>query len=479
LISEAFRVSASGRARKDAGVPLRTLLAYGGPMFGVAYLLFFVQFYFLQFATDVLLLAPSAVGAVFAAAKLWDAFSNPLAGSWSDRTRTRLGRRRPFLWGALPLLIVGFAMLWTPPAALAGTTLVLWCAGALFVFFLGFALYTIPHMALGAELTQDGHERTRLFGARQISFTIGMLLAFPAMQYAMNAQDPRAAAASLALPTALLAALVLTLVPLTVKERSDAQVAGGRGLFSGLRDVWANTPARIVLVVWLIENAGVGAVGTLAPYLAKYVLQRQDVVGLLPAAYVLSGIAAIPLWVRLSRRHAARRRGVRRHGLPRRGRHRAEHRAARGRRRRDGLRHGDGRIADGGPDRSRRAAHGRAQGGRLLRHADVRDAARLRRLDGARRLRARRHGLRPERRAERDEPARPARALRRAALRRLPARRAALLAGLRGACAADARGAVLAAAKTRWPLLEEGAHALLVVLALEAGAHRARQLGIA
>jgi GPH family glycoside/pentoside/hexuronide:cation symporter len=287
-------------------VSLSTLLGYGGPTVGVAYLLFFVQFYFLKFATDVLLLPPAQVGLVFALAKLWDAVSNPIVGSWSDRTRSRFGRRRPYLFSALPLLVLGFVALWSPPAALAGEALVVFAALALFVFHTAFALYTIPHMAMGAELSSDPHERTRLFGVRQMSFTLGMFFAFGAIQVAMNAEAPRAAAAGLALPTALLAVAILAWTPFAVREPAREGVGGGSGLASGFRDVWTNAPARVLLIVWLIESAGIGAVGTLAPYIAEYLLERPDVVGFLPAAYVVSGIVSIPLWVRLSGRFGKR-----------------------------------------------------------------------------------------------------------------------------------------------------------------------------
>jgi GPH family glycoside/pentoside/hexuronide:cation symporter len=287
-------------------VPLRTLLAYGGPTFGIAYLLFFVQFYFLKFSTDVLLLPPATIGVVFALAKLWDAISNPIVGSWSDRTRSRLGRRRPFLFGALPLLVLGFVMLWRPPASLSGIQLVIFSALALFLFHSAFALYTIPHIAMGAELSRDSHERTRLFGARQMSFTVGMLFAFGAIQVAMNSDAPRTATAQIAVPTALLAAVILAWTPLAVRERGYEGASGGQGLAAGFRDVWANAPARTLLIVWLIESAGVGAVGTLAPYIAEYLLLRPDVVGALPASYVVAGIASIPIWVRVSRRFGKR-----------------------------------------------------------------------------------------------------------------------------------------------------------------------------
>ena len=104
-------------------ISFRTLAAYGAPVFAVASLFFFVQFYFLKFATDVLLLSPAVVSVLFAAAKVWDGVSAPLIGSWSDRTRSRLGRRRPFMLGALPLLALGFWMIWSAPQALSGTLL--------------------------------------------------------------------------------------------------------------------------------------------------------------------------------------------------------------------------------------------------------------------------------------------------------------------------------------------------------------------
>jgi GPH family glycoside/pentoside/hexuronide:cation symporter len=286
-------------------LPAIKLLAYGGPIIGISFLLFFVQFYFLKFATDVLLLPPIAVGILFAVAKLWDAASNPLVGSWSDRTRWRLGRRRPFLFGSLPLLLVGFVMLWNPPLAWTGTPLIAWAAAGLFVFFSAFALYAIPHAALGAELSPDSHQRTRLFGVRQAGFTVGMLLAFAAIQAAMNATAPRSTTARMVIPTGLAAVAVLAITPLALRERSGVP-RGGQSLRTGLRDVFANRPARILIFVWFVESLGIGAVGTMGPYIAEYLLRRPDIVGTLPAAYVVAGVVSIPLWVRTARTFGTR-----------------------------------------------------------------------------------------------------------------------------------------------------------------------------
>lgn len=282
-------------------IPARTLAVYGGPTFAAAYLLFFLQFYFLKFATDELLLAPAIVSTLFFAAKLWDGVSGPLIGSWSDRTRSRFGRRRPFLLGSIPMLVFGFVMLWLVPASLSDAMIVPWIGVALFVFFTGFDLYTLPHMALGAELSSDSHERTRLFAVRQMSFTVGILLAFGGIQFAMNAAEPRAAAAQLAIPAALLAAVLLAITPLALREAERSDLRGGKGLVPALRDVFSTSAARRLIFVNFIEAAGVGAVGTMAPFIAEYLLGKPEIVGLLPAAYVISGVVAIPLWVRVSK----------------------------------------------------------------------------------------------------------------------------------------------------------------------------------
>jgi Na+/melibiose symporter-like transporter len=206
---------------------------------------------------------------------------------------------------ALPLLAASFIMLWNPPAAWAPTAILAWVAIALFAFFTAFALYAIPHAALGAELSPDSHQRTRLFGAKQICFTLGMLLAFAAIQAAMNDPAPRRAAGAMAVPGALAGIALLAVTPLMIPDRA-ARRGGGQSLAGGLRDVMGNRAARILLTVWFIESLGVGAVGTMAPYVSEYLLQRPDLVGTLPAAYVIAGICSIPLWVRAARRYGAR-----------------------------------------------------------------------------------------------------------------------------------------------------------------------------
>lgn len=291
--------SASGR------VALGTLLAYALPAVALSAPLFFVQFFFLKFATDVLLLAPSVIGAIFAVGRLWDAVLDPIVGTWSDRVRTRLGRRRPFMLAGIPLLAAAFLMLWNPPAALPSGWTIAWLAVALLALYGGFSSYAIPHFALGAELTDDYHDRSRVYGTRAAAFMVGLLPAFAATQLVNNAEDPRAAASLVAAGGALAAALVL-LIPLRVREREELRSREAASSFRAIADVLRNAGARRILAVQFIDSLGLGVLGVLAPYMAEYVIRRPDLIGFLPAAYTVSVLVSIPLWVRASRRFGKR-----------------------------------------------------------------------------------------------------------------------------------------------------------------------------
>jgi Na+/melibiose symporter-like transporter len=287
-------------------VPLTTVLSYGPPIFALSGLLFFIQFFFLKFATDVLLLAPATVGVIFALGRAWDALSDPIAGTLSDRTRSPLGRRRPWMLAAIPLLGIGFAMTWVPPREIDGAALYAWVALALFVFYSGFTAYVIPHSSLGVELTPDHHDRSRVFGVRHASFMFGIIFAFAGMQFVENAEDPRAAASSLAWLAIVVMAFVLLIPPGFVRERPENQGRGAESSYRAMADVLRNRHARLLLAVTFVEIAGTSVLGIVAPYLIVYVLKRPDLIGPLPGLFLVSSIAAIPLWVRASKRFGKR-----------------------------------------------------------------------------------------------------------------------------------------------------------------------------
>ena len=133
-------------------VPLRTLVLYGLPAAPINFTFMLTGVYLLKFAADVLLVAPGVMGTLFGLSRLWDAVSDPIAGHLSDRTRSRLGRRRSWLLASALPVAAGFAMIWSPPHSLSGSALAAWVGLGVFVYFTGTTLFSIPHESLGAEL---------------------------------------------------------------------------------------------------------------------------------------------------------------------------------------------------------------------------------------------------------------------------------------------------------------------------------------
>ena len=99
-------------------------------------------------------LSPAVVGTLFAVGRIWDAVTDPMAGWASDRTRSRLGRRRPWMLGAAVPLAIGFTWLWSPPQDASPLLLTVWLGVGLF-FYSAQTAFSIPHLSLGAELSRD------------------------------------------------------------------------------------------------------------------------------------------------------------------------------------------------------------------------------------------------------------------------------------------------------------------------------------
>jgi len=283
----------------------RNLLAYAPPVCALSSPLFMVQFYFLNFATDVLLLAPLGVGILFAAGRVWDAVSDPIVGTLSDRTQTRLGRRRPWMLAGIPLLLVSLMMIWRPPE-LASGLLYAWLSLALFTFYTAFTMFSVPHAALGAELSDDHHDRNRIFGTQAAAFTFGMMLAFGGMQYVTNAAQPREAAALLVTIAVFVLPWILLIPPTVLRERPEYQGRGATSSLGAMRDVLKNPHARLLLTAQFIQLMGSCVLGIMAPYLMRYVLNRPDLIGVMPALFVVFTMLSIPIWIRLTRHFGKR-----------------------------------------------------------------------------------------------------------------------------------------------------------------------------
>ncbi|MBX3482041.1 MFS transporter [Phenylobacterium sp.] len=131
----------------------------------------FLFFFYVQ----VVGLPGTLTGAALFIALMFDAVSDPMVGDWSDRVRTRLGRRHPFLYTAPVPLALALVCLFSPPH-LADIPLFLWLTGFTILARVAMTLYFVPHMALGAELSRDFAERVAIGGSRVFFGYVGRLM---------------------------------------------------------------------------------------------------------------------------------------------------------------------------------------------------------------------------------------------------------------------------------------------------------------
>ena len=281
--------------------------AYGAPGVGAGYMYLLIGLYIMKFSTDVLLIAPAVMGTIFGISRVWDAVSDPLVGYMSDRTRHPLGRRR--LWLLLSIVPISgtFIMVFSPPASLHGTELIAWMAVGVIGFYSAATIFIVPHMSLGAELTPNYHERSRLYGLRHAAFTIGSILALVSMQLLINAERvSEAAVRQTAFELSALAALVtaglILYAVVKLRERPDYQGRVNASPFGAFKDVWRNHHARLVLAVSFIENIGSAVIGILTLYVAQYVVGRPELAALIILSYMIPSTLSVPLWIPLSRR---------------------------------------------------------------------------------------------------------------------------------------------------------------------------------
>ncbi|MGF1508413.1 MAG: MFS transporter [Myxococcota bacterium] len=109
---------------------------------------------------------PAMVGLVAALPRLTDAITDPLMGYISDNTRSRWGRRRPYIFAGAIASAITFIALWQMPAGRSEAFYFWYFLFGSLIFYLGYTVFATPWVALGYELTPDYHERTRLMGVQ-------------------------------------------------------------------------------------------------------------------------------------------------------------------------------------------------------------------------------------------------------------------------------------------------------------------------
>ncbi|TVR96747.1 MAG: MFS transporter [Rhodospirillales bacterium] len=283
-----------------AALDRRLLFLYALPAFALAMPTIPVYVFLPTFYADTLGLGLTATGAALLLARLFDVITDPTVGYLSDRWRTPLGRRKPWIAVGSVIAAIALVRLFQPPEAVDAGYLVLWAI----LLYVGWTLVAVPYTAWGAEISGDYHERSRITGSREAAMILGILAAgsVPALVAGLGGDEAMGLAGVAWLAVAV-GAPAMVMMLWRVPEAPAAATPVSRPHRDGWRAAVENRPFVRLLTAWFVNGLANGLPAVLFPLYLQHALGAGTVAsGVLIFVYFVSGVLAIPLWLRLSRK---------------------------------------------------------------------------------------------------------------------------------------------------------------------------------
>lgn len=263
----------------------------------------------LFFLVTVLKIDPLLAGTLIMVSKLYDAVSDPIMGYVSDRTRSRWGRRRPYLLLGGIVSGISFAALFASPVSdgsLAHSLLI----GALLIFLsTGYTIFNVPYLAMPAEMIDDYHQRSVMMSYRVFLIALGTFAGIsgaPALVGFLQdqlGQPPLTAYATMGMVVgSLIALFMVTAFYGTRGARATRRVSTSVGVRRQLALIGGNRPFLLYLGIKLAGLFALAAIISTQFFFVVYVLERSVSVVALFGLMQLSGkLVSIPAWLRLAR----------------------------------------------------------------------------------------------------------------------------------------------------------------------------------
>ena len=285
----------------------KTNLAYSLPAFALAVIGIPVYVYIPKFYTDVVGIDIATAGFLLFGVRIFDSVTDPIVGLWSDRSRSRFGRRTPFMVVGSLLLAVALILLFNPPnvSRAMGT---IWFGLWIYLLFFFWTLVAVPYEALGPEITYDYDARTNLFAWRDGFLIAGTLMAAASPTLVRTVFEtgtgPDGERMQFFWISMLYGPLVIIFCWISakvVRENINAVRHASKISWREYRTIFRNRPFLVLLSSYTISAIGSNLPATMILYYVEYVL-ISDLADLFLLIYFVTGILFLPLWVGLSHR---------------------------------------------------------------------------------------------------------------------------------------------------------------------------------
>jgi glycoside/pentoside/hexuronide:cation symporter, GPH family len=279
-------------------IPLWQKLVYGAGDLGFSMNNSIITAFFSIFMVTVVGMPPGLVAIIFIIGRSWDFINDPIIGHLSDRTRTRWGRRRPFLlFGAIPFGL-SFILLWLSPN-LSQTGLIIYYSVAYIIYEALATTVYMPYYALTPELTEDYDERTKLTSFRMMFNILGSLTAYilPLLIIGNDWQQAtRQSVIVMAIVAAVIAATPIFGVFLGTREKKEFQEAVLPKFIPSLKAAFENRPFVFGAMMYLFTWMTIIVVESNLQFFIIYIIERQSQNIIIMISIFVTAIFALPLW---------------------------------------------------------------------------------------------------------------------------------------------------------------------------------------
>ena len=288
----------------ETQLPVRKKIGFGIADIGGNLFFTAMGFWTLTYLTDTVYLAPVLAGIAIMAAKIWDAVTDPLVGFLSDNTRSRFGRRRPYLlFGALPFGL-SLWLFFTKPALTGQSALFWWALLMLCLVNTAMTLVNIPYSALTPELTSDYNEQTSLNAYRFLCAGIGTIMGAVIVMPIVGLFSSKAVGFSAA--GAVIGGIILITTLITffsVREPALLPKNGeknARAFFSSYRLVFKNSAYTVLLAVFVMHITALNFLQGMVVYYLKYIYQAESFSSTIMGLLLITAIVSIPIAAKCS-----------------------------------------------------------------------------------------------------------------------------------------------------------------------------------
>ena len=278
-------------------LPLRIKLLFSTGDLATSIPLAILMFFQLYFMTDVAGLNPALAGWAVGIGKIWDAVNDPLIGLFSDRIRSRFGRRRVVLLIAAVPLGLTFLLMWLVPN-FGPIGLAIYYAAAFIVFDTIFTFIHVSYNSLTPELTSDYDERSTLNGYRMafsIVGTLGTIILATVLGWFVS--DKRMLFATLGMGLGLISIIPPLVVFKITKAYDPALERAPMSVKQAISETLSNRPFWMVMGLYLLSWTTASIMSAVLIYFANYYLLVPSQANYFILLAEGSAILFIPFWV--------------------------------------------------------------------------------------------------------------------------------------------------------------------------------------